>query len=298
MNTSGLDYKQQHSTYYIAPSIKMTNSAAGINKLKVMNHFSPFASETVEEMVSFYRHSQKIKVVPTRKMKVLVLEQALDPLIWRFRAACQGETHYQGISPLINREGRQIASDAFSYYDHPHIESFYKSRAFDDEGQVTKKIPIIQNGRFKNFIFSTNMAHKCCREPTGNGYKVGRLFKGTAFSPASRINAPPISNVNTNYIEPGDMPYKEMVKLMDEGIIVHQFIGAHSGNVINGDFSGSVSIGFYVKNGQIKGRAGDTMIAGNVYDMFKNIMAMENKLHFGAHAYPRILFNNVSVTGR
>ena len=298
MNTSGLNCKQRHSTYYIAPSLKMPHSAAGINKLKVTSLFSPFEPEAIEEMVSFYRHSQKTTSVPTRKMKVLILEQALDPLIWRFRAACQGETHYQGISPLINMEERQIASENFSYYDHPHIEHFYKSRSFDDEGQATKKIPIIQKGRFKNFIFCTNMAHKCRRKPTGNGYKVTKLFQGTKFSPASHINAPPISNVNTNYIAPGDMPYKEMVKMMDEGIIVHNFIGSHSGNIINGDFSGSVSIGFYIRNGQIKGRAADTMIAGNVYEMFKNIMAIENKLHFGLNAYPRILFNNVSVTGR
>ena len=199
---------------------------------------------------------------------------------------------------MINMEGKQIVCDRFSYYDHPHIENFYKSRAFDDEGQITKKIPIIQNGVFKNFIFSSNMAHKCRREPTGNGYKVAKLSQGTTFSPTSHINAPPISNVNTNYIEPGDTPYKEMVKRMDEGIIVHHFIGTHSANLINGDFSGSVGVGFYIKNGLIKGRAGDTMIAGNIYEMFKNIVAIENRLHINANAYPRMLFRNVSVVGR
>ena len=99
MNTSGLNYEQKHSIYYIAPSLKMTNSAAGINKFKAVNCFKAFEPGAFEEVLSFYRHSQNVKDVPTKKMKILVHEQALDALIWRFRAACQGETIFRESPP-------------------------------------------------------------------------------------------------------------------------------------------------------------------------------------------------------
>lgn len=46
-------------------------------------------------------------------------------------------------------------------------------------------------------------------------------------------------------------------------------LGAHSGNIPNGDFSIGLSPGLYVENGEIVGHVKDSMVAGNIYEVMK-----------------------------
>jgi PmbA protein len=54
-------------------------------------------------------------------------------------------------------------------------------------------------------------------------------------------------------------------------------MGAEQGNVFGGDFSGNVLLGYKVEAGEIVGRVKDTMVAGNVYQVLKNIEAMSKE---------------------
>ena len=73
-------------------------------------------------------------------------------------------------------------------------------------------------------------------------------------------------------------------------------MGAHSGNIPNGDFSVGVCPAFYVENGEIIGRVKDAMVAGNVYETLKNIVAIEDTVHdCWSGRFPAILCDNVSV---
>jgi PmbA protein len=87
---------------------------------------------------------------------------------------------------------------------------------------------------------------------------------------------------------------------MDRGVIVIGVLGAHSGNILNGDFSVGLSPGLYVENGEIVGRVGDGMVAGNIYDLLKNVAAIEDRIHEpnGRSLFPCVLFDDVSVTGK
>jgi PmbA protein len=86
---------------------------------------------------------------------------------------------------------------------------------------------------------------------------------------------------------------------MDRGIIIAGALGAHSGNIPNGDFSIGLSPGIYVENGTIKGRIKDAMVAGNIYEVMRNVVAIEDSLHTGmAGYYPAVLFDNINVAGR
>jgi PmbA protein len=90
-----------------------------------------------------------------------------------------------------------------------------------------------------------------------------------------------------------------MIKSMDRGVIVGQALGAHSGNIPNGDYSIGLSPGLYVEGGEIVGHMKDTMLAGNIYDTFRNIISIENIQHHGAGGrYPAILVDDVNVTTR
>ena len=53
-------------------------------------------------------------------------------------------------------------------------------------------------------------------------------------------------------------------------------MGAEQGNILNGDFSGNVLLGYKIENGKVAGRVKDTMVSGNIYEMLKHIDGLGN----------------------
>ena len=67
-----------------------------------------------------------------------------------------------------------------------------------------------------------------------------------------------------------------MIADIKEGLFIEQVMGATQGNILGGDFSGNVLLGYKIENGKIAGRVKDTMVFGNVYDLLKDIAAIGN----------------------
>ena len=65
-----------------------------------------------------------------------------------------------------------------------------------------------------------------------------------------------------------------MVNDMKEGLVIEQLMGAGQGNILGGDFSGNVLLGYKVESGKIVGRVKDTMVSGNIYQVLKQITAI------------------------
>jgi PmbA protein len=74
-------------------------------------------------------------------------------------------------------------------------------------------------------------------------------------------------------------------------------IGAGQGNAMGGDFSGNVVLGYKVERGRITGRVKNTMVAGNVHTLLKQVGALGSDARWvGAGLYTgSILFPRVSV---
>ena len=88
-----------------------------------------------------------------------------------------------------------------------------------------------------------------------------------------------------------------MVANIKLGLVVEQLMGAGQGNVLNGDFSGNVLLGYKIENGRITGRVKDTMVSGNVYQTLKQIEALGNDARWveGFLKTPSIYCANLSV---
>ena len=83
---------------------------------------------------------------------------------------------------------------------------------------------------------------------------------------------------------------------MERGIIVGQALGAHSGNIQNGDYSIGLSPGLYVAGGEIVGHIKDAMVAGNIYETMKRVVSVENRQHFSVDGrFPALLLDDVNV---
>jgi PmbA protein len=223
-------------------------------------------------------------------MQVLFMPSTMYALMWRLTSATNGQSIFKKTSPLLNRIGEQICSDNLTIYDNALDDILPGARAFDDEGVRTAKLEIIKDGILKNFYYDLEYAAKLHTTSTGHGYK-SSMWGG---DPTKIIPAPSLSNL---YIEPGSASLQEMIASMDKGIILKGAMGAHSGNIPNGDYSVGVSPGIYVEKGRIVGRVKDAMVAGNIYETLKHVTAIENKSHpsWGG-VFPAILCDNVSVS--
>ena len=67
---------------------------------------------------------------------------------------------------------------------------------------------------------------------------------------------------------------------MKEGLIVEEVMGAGQTNVLGGEFSGNVLLGYKVENGEIVGRVKNTVISGNVHAMFAELMGISREVRW------------------
>ena len=91
-----------------------------------------------------------------------------------------------------------------------------------------------------------------------------------------------------------------MLADIKEGLFVEVLMGATQGNILGGDFSGNVLLGYKIENGKITGRVKDTVVSGNIYELLKDVAALGNDSRFvGASLYaPSLYFPAVSVASQ
>ena len=174
--------------------------------------------------------------------------------------AVNGKIVLQGASPLGNRKGEQVFDSKLSIWDDAIINYRPGSRYCDAEGVPSQRTPIINRGVVSSFLYDLQTAALSGTESTGS-----------AARDLASLPSPSISNL---VIESGDISFEDMLADIKEGLIVEQLMGASQGNILGGEFSGNVLLGYAVQNGKIMGRVKDTMVSGNIYDVLKDVAAI------------------------
>jgi PmbA protein len=88
-----------------------------------------------------------------------------------------------------------------------------------------------------------------------------------------------------------------MINNVEKGILVLGVLGAHSGNIVNGDFSIGLNPGLYIEKGEIMGRIKQVMVAGNIYDIMKRAASVEDRIHqTHGGSFPAVCFDDVSFS--
>jgi len=280
MNSAGTDISYRNTGYFSNASLIYPGGASGLSRYVSGKGFTDYNDEIITELISMYKQTEESVHPQSGHMKVLFMPGSQYTLLWRVWMAASAQSLYDGVSSLKGKTGEKVFSDILTIYDDPLNDSKPGAVPIDDEGIIKTKFNIIENGVFRNFYNSLKYAAKTGQKPTGHGSR--------------GINSQPIPELSHLTIKHGVSTFAEMVASMDRGIILEHVLGAHSGNIANGDYSVGVCPAFYVENGQIIGRVKDTMIAGNIYDTLKNVIAVENADHIGTDA-PSILCDNVSV---
>jgi PmbA protein len=200
--------------------------------------------------------------------------------------ALNGRVVFNGASPLGSRLGELVFDRKFSMLDDPLINYRPGSRPCDDEGVSSQRTPLISDGVIGNFLYDLQTAALAEAKSTGNGNR----NRGGLPSPSP----------STLVITPGSIDFHEMVSDVKEGLLVEWLMGATQGNVLGGDFSGNVLLGYKIANGQVVGRLKDTMISGNVYQLLSDITAISRDVGWvgGYLSAPYIYCPRLSVTSK
>ena len=222
-------------------------------------------------------------------MKVLFLPETLYALLWRVQSVTHGRNIYQKVSPVLGKLNEKIFHEKLTLYDDPLNDQVPDARGFDDEGTPCQYFPVVEKGVLKHFYYDLYYASKMGVPPTGHGFK-GAMWGGET------IAMKPSPSLEYLYIKPGERSFPELLRLMDRGMIIAGVMGAHSGNILNGDYSLGLSPGLYVEKGEIMGYVKDAMVAGNIFDTMNHILQVEDTLHPASGGmFPAILFDEVNV---
>lgn len=293
LNSKGLDYTSRNTNFYIVPSILFPNTQCAVRKIFMFHGPENIPEEQLKKQLDVYNSTLQEVRISTGRMKVLFMPLSMITLMWRISEGISGKFFYEKTSPVYEKIGERIFSEKITIYNDPLDTDYVGAIAFDDEGVPTKRLNLYENGVLRNCYVNLDYSAKLNLTPTGTGMR-NSMWGGDP------VSLQPVSWLDHPRIAPGDMSFEQLVGSMEKGIIVHSMLGAHSGNILNGDFSVGLNPGFYVENGEITGRVKDGMIAGNIYDLFRNVAGIENRVHnpHCVNVYPCVLFDDVNVSAK
>jgi len=198
--------------------------------------------------------------VPTRQLPAIFTPRGVaNALIPSLMMAFNGKTVLEGASPIGNRLGQPVFDPKLWLWDDPTIAYRPHSRPCDDEGIPSQRTPLIEQGTVANFLYDLQTAALAGTKSTGNGSRGGGV---------------PVPSPTALIIATGETTLDEMVSDIKEGLVIEQLMGAEQGNILGGDFSGNVLLGYKVESGKIVGRVKNTMVSGNVYQVLKEVTAI------------------------
>ena len=225
---------------------------------------------------------------PTGKYPVVFDPEAISDLLSAFSSVFSAENARKGLSRFSGKEGEMIASPAVTIVDDPAYPGSFLQRSFDAEGSPTFRKTIVENGQLNTLLYDLKNAALSGRETTGNASK-------------ANYDSPVGIRPFTLYLAAGTMTEEALLQEAGNGVYINSLGGLHAGaNPVSGDFS-LQSAGFLIENGQKTRRVKSFTVAGNFYDLLKNVSFAADNLEFpgmGTVGSPSVLVQGLSIAGK
>ncbi|RVT43502.1 TldD/PmbA family protein [Sphingobium algorifonticola] len=219
--------------------------------------------------------------VESGQMPVIFDPRVGSSLIGHLVGAITGPAIARRSSFLLERLGEAIFDSQVTIIDDPLRERGLRSRPFDGEGLPTQRRALIEAGVLTGWLLDSASARQLGLEPTGHA------SRGSGGAPGAGP-----SNV---HMEAGSATPGDLMADVTRGLYVTDLIGMGV-NGVTGDYSRGAS-GFLIENGGVVRAVAEITIAGNLIDMFRNLVPA-NDLHFRyATNVPTIRIDGMTVAG-
>lgn len=291
LNSKGIDLQDDFSgaLVYISVVVKDGDDTKTGFSYRTFNDFSKLnfkeiAKDAVDDAISMLGAES----IVSDNYPIVFKNKTFASLIAAFSPIFNADNVQKGLSLLKGKLGHEVANPILTLVDDPFLKDGFGSRSFDDEGTASTFKKLIDNGQLRSYLYNWKTANKEGIESTGNA---NRSYKG------------PISTSPTNlYIVKGDASLEDLLNNAENGLYIDNLEGLHSGlNPVSGDFSLSAS-GYKIDKGKIADPINQITIAGNLFEVFKNIEAIGDDLEFGipSSAFigsPSILVKSLTISG-
>ena len=217
----------------------------------------------------------------TGNYPVIYDERVSSGLVGHFLSAINGAAITRGTSWLKDSLGKQIFPRTCKLVENPHRLRSGASRLFDAEGLATTKREILSKGVLNGWTLDLASARKLGMNPTANASR-------------SVSSNPSPSNWNIELSSPEDY-CDNLISEMRNGLLVTSLIGSTI-NPNTGDYSRGVS-GFWIEDGQVCYPVSEITIAGNLRDMFKDIILGNDAQRHLSYVVPSILVEDMTLAG-
>jgi len=215
----------------------------------------------------------------TMQVPVVFEAPIASSLLGHFVAAVSGSSLYRKSSFLLDQLDKSIFAPHIHIEDVPDIRKGLGSSPFDDEGVRVQRRTIVDAGVLRGYFLGSYSARKLGMRTTGNaGGNHNLILKSTVT-------------------RDGAADCAGLLKQMGRGLLVTELLG-HGINPVTGDYSRGAA-GFWVEHGEIQYPVQEITIAGNLKDMYRNIVAVGNDvLVQGSRQCGSILVEGMTVAGR
>ena len=174
-------------------------------------------------------------------------------------------------TPWLNSTGERVVDERITLSALPDGRAITPS-PYSMDGYLNENCAFIENGILKTLAVSDYVARKC-------GYERAK----SSFSSISLSN--------------GDTPLADIISKIDKGIVVGRFSGGETS--ANGDFAGVAKNSFLIENGKITAPLTETMISGNLSQIFNSVINISSETVFdGSTSMPYMAVGNVTVSGK
>jgi len=277
VTSGGVCHATNHTLWELAGSVQRTEGADmffandGRSWRTLNDLYDP--DVIAERVIRELRRAERTVDPPLGRVKAYLPPETFERLLWALSLGTNGRNVAKGDSPLAGRLGEQVLSPTLTLIDDPHQDYASSACAIDNNGIPTRKQTLFDKGVLQRFLYDLDSAGLAGTEPTGNDNC--RPYRMTVL--------------------PGEQPSEALLAGIEDGLYIRGLLGFGQSNIMNGDFSCNVGLGYRIQNGEITGRVKNTMVAGNLYELFANPVQLSSDLDYRG-CYPHAVIEGVNVS--
>ncbi|MDE1190065.1 MAG: metalloprotease PmbA [Pantoea sp.] len=189
----------------------------------------------------------------TMKAPVIFAPEVATGLFGHLVGAISGSSVYRKSTFLLDALGTQILPEWLTIEEKPHLLKGLASTPFDSEGVRTEARDIIKNGVLQNWLMTSYSARKLGLQSTGHA-----------------------GGIHNWRIAGQGHSFDDLIRQMGRGLVVTELMG-QGVSAITGDYSRGAA-GYWVENGEIQYPVSEITIAGNLKDMWRNMVTIGNDI--------------------